>query len=229
MSLRVPYGGESGETKPPYDVLADLFELGQDRDEIDAKARRSLEDEFVRRFVASPEAKTLTDVQSCHVVMDFAADYFGATIATLGPRELREIVFEIIPRKVSIAASAAGGIIEENRAFYAFLKREFALGQADACLRVLGGDAVRKLEVALSDASKFGMVKSLFMGGREAGFDMDSREGIEAWMRVMQSQPLPASVRLPPLGSPARPQDSAAARAKKNARKAARKARRKNR
>jgi hypothetical protein len=161
--------------------------------------------------------------------MDFAADYFNATIATLGPRELREIVFDIIPRKVSIDASAASWIIEENRAFYAFLKREFALDQADACLRVLGGDAVKKLEAALSDTSKFGMAKSLFMGGREAGFDMDSKEGIEAWMRLMQSQPLPASVQLPSLGSPARTHDKAAARAKKNARKAARKARKKNR
>jgi hypothetical protein len=94
---------------------------------------------------------------------------------------------------------------------------------------VLGGDAVKKLEAALSDPSKFGMAKSLVMGGREAGFDMDSKEGIEAWMRVMQSQPLPASVRLPPLVSLARPQDKTVARAKKNARKAARKARKKNR
>ncbi len=229
VSLRVPYERAPSEDTPPHDVLAGLFELGQDSDEIDAEARRRLEDELLRQFVASPEAKALTDVQSCHFVMDFAADYFGATIATLAPRELREIVFDIIPSKVSVEASAASWIIEENRAFYAFLKREFALEQADACLRVLGGDAVKKLEAALSDTSKFGMAKSLLMGGREAGFDMSSKEGIEAWMRHMQSQPLPASVRLPSLGSPARSQNKTATGAKKNARKAARKARKKNR
>lgn len=229
VSLRVPYQRAADEYKPPYDGLEDLFELGQDGDEIDAEARTPLEDELVRRFVASPEAKTLTDAQSCHFVMDFAADYFNATIATLGPIELREIVFDIIPSKVSIDASAASWIIEDNRAFYAFLKREFGLAQADACLRVLGGDAVRKLEAALSDTSKFGMAKSLFMGGREAGFDMDSKEGVEAWMRVMQSQPLPASVHVPSFGNAVRPTDKTTARTKKNARKAARKARKKNR
>jgi hypothetical protein len=229
VSLRVPYERAPSEYAPPYDVLADLFELGQAGDEVDAEARGPLEDELVRRFAASPEAKALTDIQSCHFVMGFAASYFNATIATLGPRELREIVFDIIPRKLSIDASAARWIIEENRAFYAFLAREFALEQADACLRVLGGDAVKELEAALSDTSKFGMAKSLLMGGREAGFDMESKEGIEAWMRVMQSQPLPASVRLPTPGVPTRPQAKAAARAKKNARKAARKARKKNR
>lgn len=231
VSLRAPSEREPRGYEPPYDVLADLFELGKDGDEIDAEARRPLEDALVRRFAASPEAKALTDIQACQFVMDFAADYFNATIAT--PRELREIVFDIIPRKVSIEASAASWIIEENRAFYAFLEREFGLEQADACLRALGGDAVKKLEAALSDTSKFGMAKSLFMGGRKAGFDMDSKEGVEAWMRVMQSQSLPASVRLPSrlpsVRSGARPTDKTTVRANKNARKAARKARRKNR
>ena len=82
---------------------------------------------------------------------------------------------------------------------------------------MLGDDAVKKLEAALSDTSKFGMAKSLFMGGREAGLDMNSKEGIDAWLRVMQSQPLPASMRLPSLESPPRPRSKTAARAKKNA------------
>jgi hypothetical protein len=94
---------------------------------------------------------------------------------------------------------------------------------------VLGGDAVEKLETALSDSSNFGMAKSLLMGGREAGFDMDTKDGIDAWMRAVQSKPLPASVRLPSLGAPSRPPDKASQRAKKNQRKAARKARKKNR
>jgi hypothetical protein len=55
---------------------------------------------------------------------------------------------------VSIDASAASWIIEENRAFYAFLKREYRLEQADACLRVLSGDAVKKLEAALSSMAR---------------------------------------------------------------------------
>ena len=88
---------------------------------------------------------------------------------------------------------------------------------------------MKKLETALSDSSNFGMAKSLFMGGREAGFDMDTKDGIDAWMRGVQSRPLPASVRLPSLGAPSRPADKASLRAKKNQRKAARKARKKNR
>jgi hypothetical protein len=210
--------------------MADLFDLAKDGEEIDRARREELEDELIQKFVESPEAKTLSDIHACHFVMDFAADYFGATIATLGPRELREIVFDIIPRKVSVGASVARPFVEELRAFYAFLKREYALDPADACLRVLGGDAVERLEAALSNTSNFGMAKSLFMAGREAGFDMDSKAGIEAWMRAMQGKPLPPSIGSPSFGAPApRAIDKDAARAKKNKRKAERKARKKNR
>jgi hypothetical protein len=75
------------------------------------------------------------------------------------------------------------------RAFYSFLKREFGLKQADSCLQVLGSNAVRKLEAALSDSSNFGMAKSLFMAGADAGFDMQSKEGIESWMQSIRASP----------------------------------------
>jgi hypothetical protein len=237
VTLSAPAEHSRGEHEG--DLLGDLADLAEAGEEMDGKRRERLENELLGRFVASPEAKGLTDVQACRWVMDFAANYLGATIATLDPAELREILFEIVPRKVSIDASEARWIIEDNRALYAFLKREFGLEQADGCLRVLADDAVKKLEAALSDPRNFGMAKSLMMAGRDAGFDMSSKEGIEAWMREVQSKPLPDSVRIPsldelpfgrtPPGRPSRPADGAAARARKNRRKAERKARKKNR
>ncbi len=227
VSIRVPYELNPSELAPPYDVLAALLELSEDGRVFDARKREPLENELVRRFAASPEGQGLTEVWSCRSVMDLAANHLNATIATLGPSELREIIFDIIPRKMSIDASEASAIIEENLAFFVFLKREHRLEQADACLRVLGGDAVTKLEAALSDPSKFGMAKSFVMQGRAAGFDMQTPSGIDAWMRNAQATSLAASF---PLPSPrARPVDGAVARKKKNGRKATRKARRKNR
>jgi hypothetical protein len=137
--------------------------------------------------------------------MDFAANYFGETTATLGPAELREILFAIIPRKVSVDASAARWIIEENRAFYGYLKREHRLEQADSCLKVLGGNAIPKLEAALGNSGNFGIAKSLVMAALDAGFDLDSREGLEAWMQSVQGKPLPSGVQLPLLGAPPLP------------------------
>ena len=136
------------------------------------------------------------------------------------------VLFELIPRNVSIEASEARGIVEEMGAFYTFLKREFGLKQADSCLRLLGRNAVKKLEAALSDSSNFGMAKSLFMAGADAGFDIQSKDGIEAWMQSIQGKPLPPSIPLPGLPQPS---SKKATKAKKDKRKAARKARKKNR
>jgi hypothetical protein len=228
VTLCAPYTRASIGFDPSRDILAGLVELAQEDDEIDQGAREDLESELVRRFAASPEAKELKQIHACHFVMDLAASYLGQTIATLQASDLREVLFELFPRKVSIEASRARWIVEEMRALYTFLKREFGLPQADSCLRVLGGDAVGKLEAALSDSSNFGMAKSLFMAGSDAGFDMQSPEGIEAWMESIRGKPLPASVAVPDLGA-SQPSSRKAAKAKKDKRKAARKARRKNR
>jgi len=221
-----PYARASVEFGPTHDILADLAALSRDDDEIDYDAREALEDELVKRFAASPEAKGLDEIHACRLVMDLGANYIGHTIATLGTTDLREVLFELIPRKVSIEASEARWIVEEMRAFYSFLKREFGLKQADSCLRLLGSNAVKKLEAALSDSSNFGMAKSLFMAGADSGFDMQSEEGIEAWMKSIQGQPLPPSIPLPGLPQPSSKKPT---KAKKDNRKAARKARKKNR
>ncbi|MDT8318910.1 MAG: hypothetical protein RQ826_00145 [Xanthomonadales bacterium] len=228
VTLRAPFALALPEFDDSYDILAALAELSLEGGEINPYARVPLEDELLRRFAAAPEAQGLEDIFAFRFVMNLAADYFSATIATLDPNELDELLFELVPRKVSIDASEAQLIVEECRALYAFLKRECGLKQADACLRVLGGNAADALEAALADRSKFGMAKSLFMTGREAGFDIDSPEGIEEWLQFDQDMPLPSYENLPPAGAPrAAPKSSKNDRKKK--RKAARKARKKNR
>lgn len=226
VTLGAPYMRAPVVFDATGDIMADLAALARQDDEVDPEVREALEDELVRRFAESPEAKDLDEIQACRFVMDFASNYFGQTIATLGASGLREILFDIIPRKVSIDASEARWIIEESRALYGFLKREYKLKQADACLKVLGSAAIKKLEAALSDSSNFGMAKSLFMAGADSGFDMQSKEGIEAWMQSVQGKPLPPSVRLPSFDAP--PPASKKTAKTKNKRKAARKARKRN-
>jgi hypothetical protein len=224
VTLCAPYKRAPVAFDPPRDILANLASIARVGDEIDDDARMALEDELMRRFAASPEAKGLDEIRACEIVMDLAAGYLGHTIATLGASDLREVLFELIPRKVSIEASAGRGIIEETRALYTFLKREFGLKQADACLRLLGDSAVKKLEAALSDSRNFGMAKSLIMAGSTAGFDMESKEGIQAWMLSVQGKS--SSVLSSVLGAP-RPKNEA--KAKKDKRTSARDARKKNR
>jgi hypothetical protein len=212
----------------PPTVVAQLAALVQPDDDLDDDAREELEEELLRQFLLSPEAQGLTDARGCSLVTRYAATFMGSTIATLRPKDLSEIVFDIIPRKVSVGPSAAGWIIGQTRALYRFLKREFALEQADACLAVLGDGAEADLEAALADEGPYDMAKSLVVAGQKAGFDMSTEEGLAAYLEVVNSRPLPGSVFGASKAS-SRPLDKAAARAKKDKRKAAQKARKRNR
>lgn len=204
-------GGE--RLADPDDLLEALFELEARKAPLDPDARGAIEEALIRRFVASPEARELDDVQACELLMDLAADYFDVTIASLAPEDLHEIVFDILPSVVDVDASMASRIIDELRAFFAFLGRDLGIDQADACFRVVGRGAAKRLERALSDPTKFGEAKKIVRQGRAAGFDMSSKEGIEAWMRTLEA-PLPARSTL----------DDKKAKAPENAKKVAPKA-----
>jgi hypothetical protein len=228
VALRAPYEQE-WDAASLHEEIAKLYqlELAAGEEEIDSEVRQALESALLRRFEASPEGRSIHDVQHCIFLMEFASDYFGITLALLGRPELRAILFEIIPSRVIVEPSAARAIVEDCRAFFSFLKREFGLRQADACLRLLSGDAVQRLEAALSDPGNFDLAKSLLMEEPAAIGDMDPEEDLEEWLRAEPEQP---QLSLPLVG-PARTPiagDKAAARAKKK-RKMARATRKKNR
>jgi hypothetical protein len=189
-------------------------------------------DEVMEAFGGSPEAAVFAgNIGWAHTVMEFGANYFGVTVPRMTSTLLREIVFEIIPRKVTCEPTVASELVDELRAFFAFLKRAHGLRYADACLKVLEGNAVERVKRALSDPRQFGMAKSIMMAGSQAGFDTSTPDGAMAWVREIQGKPLPSSVLLPPLKVPRpRAQSSAEARrANKNRRKTERNARKKNR
>lgn len=180
-------------------ILGDLAALLVENEVIDFDRRVALEDQLLDQFRASPEAKGVEDTQVISIILDLLANYLEATIATARAADLRELLLDVVPRKVSVPPSEARSIIEPLRAFFQFLKREHGLSTADSCLEELGEDGVGRLESALGDSSKFGMAKSFFTAGVDAGFDMETQEGIDAWLRASQGF-LPGDVNFPGFG-----------------------------
>jgi hypothetical protein len=201
----------------------EAFELRDDDDDLDFD---EFEEELLEGFAESPEAGALPfGIGWSPLVLEYGRDYHGITIATMTADQFEDIVFGVFPRKVSCEPTEARPIVEELRAFWTFLKR-LGLEQAEACIRLLGANAVAKLERELSNPDNFGMAKSFFMAGRSAGFDMSSEAGTAAWMAAYNARIAGG----PALGSPSASAAKAAARrGKKNKRKAQRAARRKNR
>ena len=140
----------------------------------------------------SPEGLALRDegVEGgwATMLIDFGLHYLSVTPPQMTPRHLREILFELFPRKVSAPADEAPEIIRELQAFWQFLQREFQLENAAACLGILNDRAARELQRKMSDPATFGIAKSFVMMGMERGFDLSTEEGINEWMATYNAE-----------------------------------------
>ncbi|MCH8828341.1 MAG: SEC-C domain-containing protein [Planctomycetes bacterium] len=169
-----------------FDLNASILDPEYD-EEIDAGRLEEYINGLITEFEKSVEAETVmqefdTSLGWTATYIHYAANYFSATPATITAGETAEILFEIFPRKVSVEADAAGEIIAELRAFWQFLKRTRSLAQADTILEILTDDDADLLEEELADTSNFGMAKSFFTAGKDAGFDMKSQESMDRFM-----------------------------------------------
>jgi hypothetical protein len=210
LEISMPHPRQRGDHEP------------SDDDELDDDRLEAACAEILRRFQASPEAQAEPEAHWANLLVDYAASYFDTTVESLSAVELREILFEIFPRKVSVEPEAAPAIIAGFRAFLTFLQRERPDPRAAARLAVLDGNASQRLARALADRSNFGPAKAFMMSGLAAGFDMSSEAGIAAWGTHTRKN----DVRLP-MGLGAGPAARRATPAKQRAQQQAKKAKRK--
>lgn len=129
----------------PLAALAALADVG------DPDKRLPLEDQLIEELSEAPEGRRVKDpVLPCQVLMDLAAGAHGVTIAHLGPKELEDTVFNVVPRNIVAPPSMADPMLRAWRALYRYLGRVYAHPQSDACLKVLGRNARKRLEAAFT-------------------------------------------------------------------------------
>ncbi len=164
-----------------------------DRDGMLLEKKASLyQEQLVQLFEQSPEGQALwnegLEPGWASMMLEFGMHYLSVTPPQMSPDDLRAILFDLFPRKVSASADEAPDIIRELQAFWQFLQREFHLENAAACLAVLDEKTARKLKKEMSDPANFGIAKSFVTMGVQRGFDMSSEEGINAWMATYNAE-----------------------------------------
>jgi hypothetical protein len=152
-------------------------------------------------FADSPEGQELVrqggTIGWADSLMELGIGYLAVTPATMTPDEMKEVLFELFPRKVSAGPGCGQEIVTELRAFWKFLQREYGLENAGACLRALTTATAHRLEREMQDPANFGLAKAFVMQGQAFGFDMTSPEGLQAWaetynagLRTAEPRPL---------------------------------------
>lgn len=172
-----------------FDIQQDIFD---ENGELIEDAAEQYQDQLVELFEESPEGQELINegdnIGWVYSMMDYSINYLGVTPALMSASDLREILFDIFPAKVSVEPDAAPEIIRELRAFWKFLQREFHRPNATDCLKVLDNKAERKLQKELANPMNYGMAKSLVMMGKERGFDMTTEKGLNEWMNAYNAE-----------------------------------------
>ena len=151
------------------------------------------QDKLIELFEQSPEAQELSNegIEGGWIVMmlDLAKNYLSVTPPQMSAGDMHEILFSLIPRKISASAEEAPEIVREFQAFWQFMQRDFQLKNAAECLSVLNDEeAVDELQEEMDDPDNFGIAKSFVMMGMERGFDMQSEEGINEWMKTYNAE-----------------------------------------
>lgn len=218
------------------------FEIHQpvtDREtgEYDEQAARAYQDAILELFAASPEGVAYREqgreIGWTSIFLEYAMSYLGRTPPEMDAGDLDEVLFELIPRKVSVEAQEAPDIVAELRAFWGFLGRAYELPNAPDMLDSLDEEAAARLEREMADPANFGMAKSIVMQGKAMGFDTTTQEGLNTWMHAYNAglgAPPPlrmGSGPLPSLGSTSK--SGAKASKEKNRRKMAKASRKQNR
>lgn len=111
------------------------------------------DDSLLLAFARSPEAKSLEAWGYLPLLQDLALTHVGVGLDAVDTSELRELLFERVPRELGIEPTSARPLIAELRAFYAYLAR--TRGAALPAARELSDDAVPRLEAALTNTAGY--------------------------------------------------------------------------
>jgi hypothetical protein len=146
---------------------------------------------LVKLFLNSPEGQAYQQANPtgngfwAGRVIEYGFTYLGVPLTEMSDTEMAELLDEVFPRKISLAEpEQASTAIPELIAFWQFLQREFQLPEAEDVLDCLTTLPPGQFEKWMNDPSKFGMAKSFFMMGQNAGFDMTDEAQINTYMNM---------------------------------------------
>src|SRR5215471_8720608 len=161
---------------------------------LEEKASR-YEEALMEQFAASPEGQAIqergTELGWARAMIHYAISYLAVTPPTMTVSDLEEVLYDLFPRKVITERGDGAEIIQELQAFWRFLQRVYQLPQAKPMLARLTPQAARRLERELQKPTNFGMAKSFVLMGQQAGFDMESPEGMRAWVQAYNATVAP--------------------------------------
>jgi hypothetical protein len=157
----------------PFDIHARLVD---DEGYVDEDAVERYQRELSQLFRASPEARALRQqgvrLEWAELMLEFALNDLDLTLPQMDDDDLLTIVLEYFPGKTLMDVEDIDAVLAELRAFWEFLKREYRLRNARACIRVLNTRTAQRMALAVGG---MGLVL----------YDDDEDPELPRWLEIM--------------------------------------------
>ena len=147
-----------------------------------------LEHDLAAAFLLSPEASELDSMSSYEQLFELGRVALGRTIFDLTAADVTTLLDEVFPHKVMLEAEDIAPLVADLRLFFAFLARAFDHAPAQAIVASLDDAAVARLGATVAQSASFSRERAIIAEGTRAGFDMYTREGVEAYVAWKRNQ-----------------------------------------
>jgi hypothetical protein len=144
--------------------------------------RDALLGEFAKSVEAAPLIELDRGLQWTAMYLDYVMSYHAALPVEITASAHNEVLFHLIPRKVMVEAEYAAEIVDEIRAFWQFMDREYRIPLAKQLVGELDDAAVQELRAALADDGNFGMAKSIFSLAKAQGYDITDESELQRFL-----------------------------------------------
>lgn len=120
-------------------------------------------------------------------LLQFGVHELREIVDGMSVESVEDFVFEQLPHRGATVADARA-ILDEMIFFWEFMAREYTTPNAIAIVERLKADGqVDRLRKSMSDPSNFCHAKSIFLMGLEAGFDMNTPEGLAEFNATLKA------------------------------------------
>ena len=145
---------------------------------LDGFKEMAFADDLTDVFCASPEgtrhSEKWHDLSFHAALIHCAHRHLDKDLCALDAKDLEKILLETLPRYVGLDGDAGEEIVEELRALWMFLGRQYGAPQAPAMIQVLDDPQLaERIDVALNDPALVSVVPTLYL---------HSHSHYESWM-----------------------------------------------
>lgn len=142
---------------------------------------------YTKGFISSEQFLNLPDylkqeaVSDVEIFLEFMFNYELGKLDEIRPHNIKTVLTEIFPRKVSAKAEEFRNFVPVLVSFFEFLKDKEVITEVDSLIKAVK-DSEEQMVKNAKNPKCYGMAKTFVMQMKEDGVDFEDKEAVDRWI-----------------------------------------------